>query len=89
MSVQGAHVPPNYDLPRVKKRKRLTPREQEIFTNRVVKAYQKGASIRDIMAETGRSYGFIHRIIDQSSEVQMRSRGGTNHHPVSRKTPQQ
>ena len=80
-------MPPGY-LPRIKKRKRLTAREQEAFTNRVVTAYQQRATIRDIMAETGRSYGVMHRIIDQSPKVQMRPRGGPNHHPVSRKTSQ-
>jgi hypothetical protein len=40
-----------------------------------VKRYQGGESIRAIAASTGRSYGFIHRLLTESG-VQLRPRGG-------------
>jgi hypothetical protein len=41
-------------------------------------AYEKGASIRRLVAETGRSYGSIHSMLRESGAT-MRSRGGPNH----------
>jgi hypothetical protein len=43
--------------------------------------YTKGASIRDLAVETGRSYGFVHRLLVEA-EVPLRGRGGA---PKSRK----
>ena len=39
------------------------------------KKYEKGASIRALAESTGRSYGFIHRMLSQAG-VTRRSRGG-------------
>ena len=41
-------------------------------------AYEGGASIRTLVASTGRSYGSIHSMLLQSGTT-MRSRGGPNH----------
>ncbi len=41
-------------------------------------AYEGGASIRNLAASTGRSYGSIHSMLLQSGTT-MRSRGGPNH----------
>ncbi|OFJ51839.1 helix-turn-helix domain-containing protein [Mycolicibacterium grossiae] len=41
-------------------------------------AYEKGASIRSLVASTGRSYGSIHAMLRESGTT-MRSRGGPNH----------
>jgi hypothetical protein len=81
-------LPATYGLPYVGKHKRLTPKERQGFADQVVKAYEQGASIRAVMRESGRSYGHIHRILAADPSVRMRTRGGANHHPVSRKTPQ-
>ena len=43
--------------------------------------YAGGASIRDLAVETGRSYGFVHRLLVEA-EVPLRGRGGA---PRSRK----
>lgn len=40
-------------------------------------AYEGGASIRTLVASTGRSYGSIHSLLLQSGAT-MRSRGGPN-----------
>ena len=41
-------------------------------------AYEKGASIRSLVATTGKSYGSIHSLLRESGTT-MRSRGGPNH----------
>ena len=41
-------------------------------------AYEGGASIRTLVASTGRSYGSIHSMLRESGAT-MRSRGGPNH----------
>ena len=40
--------------------------------------YERGASIRNLAATTGRSYGSIHGMLRESGTT-MRSRGGPNH----------
>jgi hypothetical protein len=39
------------------------------------KKYEGGKSIRDLAAETGRSYGFVHRVLSESGAT-LRGRGG-------------
>ncbi len=46
-------------------------------------AYEGGASIRSLVATTGRSYGSIHSMLIESGTA-MRSRGGPNHTARSR-----
>ena len=41
-------------------------------------AYERGASIRSLVATTGRSYGSVHSLLRESGTT-MRSRGGPNH----------
>jgi len=41
-------------------------------------AYEKGASIRNLAAATGRSYGSVHGMLRESGAA-MRGRGGPNH----------
>ena len=40
--------------------------------------YERGASIRTLVANTGHSYGSIHTMLRESG-TPMRSRGGPNH----------
>ncbi len=40
--------------------------------------YEHGASIRKLVASTGRSYGSIHSMLRESGTT-LRSRGGPNH----------
>ncbi|MCU0297354.1 MAG: helix-turn-helix domain-containing protein [Candidatus Nanopelagicales bacterium] len=58
-----------------KKGRRITGAEREKMTASLKKQYDKGASIRELAAETGRSYGFVHRLLVES-ETQLRGRGG-------------
>jgi hypothetical protein len=46
--------------------------------NELRSAYEGGASIRTLVATTGRSYGSIHSMLRESGTA-MRSRGGPNH----------
>jgi predicted transcriptional regulator len=39
--------------------------------------YERGASIRELADEYGRSYGFIHRLLSESL-VELRGRGGVH-----------
>ena len=46
-------------------------------------AYEGGASIRTLVASTGRSYGSVHSMLRESGTA-MRSRGGPNHRTRAR-----
>lgn len=50
-------------------------REPETTADRIVSLYRSGWSIRAVAAQTGRSYGFVHRVLTASG-VQIRHRGG-------------
>lgn len=53
-----------------------TTRDQ--LSHELRSAYEGGASIRTLVAATGRSYGAIHAMLRESG-TSMRSRGGPNH----------
>ena len=57
------------------KGKRITGAERESLAKDLKKRYSAGASIRELAAETNRSYGFIHRLLSDSG-VKLRGRGG-------------
>jgi transposase len=59
----------------VKKGARLTGGDREEMAKTVTSMYGQGKSIRDISAETGRSYGFVHRVLTES-DTALRGRGG-------------
>ena len=63
------------DSPIIKKGARITGGERSTLADDLKAKYASGASIRALAAETGRSYGFVHRILSES-EVSLRSRGG-------------
>ena len=53
-------------------------RSRDQVLNELRSAYEGGASIRTLVASTGRSYGSIHSMLRESGTT-MRSRGGPNH----------
>lgn len=59
----------------VKKGARITGPDRDKLAGELTKKYSGGASIRALAEETGRSYGFVHRILTEN-EVSLRSRGG-------------
>ncbi len=65
----------------VKKGTRLTGDDRAKMATTVTRMYSQGKSIRDISAETGRSYGFVHRVLSEN-DVTLRGRGG----PTRRRT---
>jgi len=59
----------------VKKGARITGEDRTKLAGELTKKYSQGASIRALAEETGRSYGFVHRLLTEN-EVALRSRGG-------------
>jgi hypothetical protein len=59
----------------LKKGARITGGDRSKLAADLKKKYSGGASIRELAAETGRSYGFVHRILAESG-VTLRGRGG-------------
>ena len=62
------------DAKPIKKGANITGAERAELAAKIVKKYTDGASVRAIAEETGRSFGFVHRLLAEH-EVPMRSRG--------------
>ena len=62
--------------------KKLNKSRDQVL-HRVAQCYEGGASIRSLVATTGRSYGSIHGMLRESGTT-MRSRGGPNHRSARR-----
>lgn len=54
---------------------RITGSTKDKLAADLRKKYEQGASIRALAESTGRSYGFVHRVLSESG-VQLRGRGG-------------
>nr|WP_281259445.1 helix-turn-helix domain-containing protein [Prauserella shujinwangii] len=63
------------DVADLKKGARITGNTRDKLAADLKKKYEKGASIRALAESTGRSYGFVHRVLSESG-VQLRGRGG-------------
>ncbi|MGH3322397.1 MAG: helix-turn-helix domain-containing protein [Streptosporangiaceae bacterium] len=59
----------------LKKGTRVTGAERDKLAAELKKKYDSGQSIRALAAATGRSYGFVHRILTESG-ARLRGRGG-------------
>ena len=57
------------------KGRRITGADRDRLSTDLRGRYERGASIRDLAADTGRSYGFIHRVLTESGAT-LRGRGG-------------
>lgn len=55
-----------------------TDKSRDELLTELRSAYEQGASIRSLVATTGRSYGSVHSMLRESGAT-MRSRGGPNH----------
>jgi predicted transcriptional regulator len=60
---------------KVAKGARIAGVERERLTSTLRTQYEAGASLRELAEETGRSYGFVHRILTDAG-VTLRGRGG-------------
>lgn len=59
----------------LRKGSRVTGAEREKLAAELKRRYDSGESIRSLAASTGRSYGFVHRMLSESG-VRLRGRGG-------------
>lgn len=59
----------------VKKGARITGADRDKLAAQITKKYEGGASIRELAESTGRSYGFVHRVLSEGGAT-MRGRGG-------------
>ena len=59
----------------LKKGTRITGAERDKLATDLRKRYEKGQSIRVLAETSGRSYGFVHRILSESGAT-LRGRGG-------------
>ena len=59
----------------LKKGTRVTGSDRNKLAADLKKRYDSGESIRALAATTGRSYGFVHRILTENG-VSLRGRGG-------------
>jgi Helix-turn-helix domain len=59
----------------LKKGSRVTGSERDRLASDLRRKYDGGESIRALASSTGRSYGFVHRILSESG-APLRSRGG-------------
>ena len=57
------------------KGRRITGSDRDRLSIELKRRYEAGASIRELAADTGRSYGFVHAVI-RDSGAKMRGRGG-------------
>lgn len=77
------HADPSVAAPRgenwrLKRSARITAPQRAQIADRLRERYAQGASIRALASETGRSYGFVHRLLTETGVV-LRGRGGANH----------
>jgi hypothetical protein len=59
----------------LKKGSRITGSERDKLSGDLRKKYEAGQSIRLLAESSGRSYGFVHRILSESGTT-LRGRGG-------------
>jgi hypothetical protein len=66
----------------LRKGTRVTGTERDKLATDLKKRYDSGESIRALAHGTGRSYGFIHRILTETG-VALRGRGGATRKAVA------
>ncbi len=68
----------------LKKGARITGEDRSKLAVDLKKQYDKGRSIRELADSSGRSYGFVHRVLSESG-VTLRGRGGATRAKVKGK----
>ena len=66
----------------LKKGSRVTGGDRDKLANELKKKYEAGQSIRLLAQASGRSYGFVHRILSESGAT-LRGRGGATRRKAS------
>ena len=64
-----------WDVAELKKGSRVTGGDRDKMAVDLKKRYEGGESIRLLAESSGRSYGFVHRILNESGAT-LRGRGG-------------
>jgi Helix-turn-helix domain len=67
----------------LRKGTRVTGSDRSELANNLKNRYDSGESIRALANATGRSYGFIHRLLTETG-VELRGRGGATRGSASR-----
>ena len=70
----------------LKKGTRVTGADRTKLASDLKKRYDAGESIRSLAAATGRSYGFVHRILSENG-VSLRGRGGATRSALVPRSP--
>jgi hypothetical protein len=70
--------------PTLSKGSRITGTQRDALAARFAKKYESGQSIRKIVDDSGRSYGFVHGLLSETG-VELRGRGGATR--GTKKTP--
>ena len=70
-----------HDVAELKKGSRVTGGERDKLAEDLKKRYEGGESIRLLAESSGRSYGFVHRILNESGAT-LRGRGGATRRKV-------
>jgi hypothetical protein len=73
--IEGRTHDQEADVAQLTKGRRITGDERGSLSDQLRREYEQGRSIRAIAAETGRSYGFVHRVLLESGTT-LRGRGG-------------
>ncbi|MGI5161987.1 helix-turn-helix domain-containing protein [Microbispora sp. CA-102843] len=60
---------------KLRKHQRVTGPAREALKAELKRRYASGESIRELSVATGRSYGFVHRLLEESGAL-LRPRGG-------------
>lgn len=63
-------------MPQLPKHSRITGMRRAQVGAALARQYERGQSIREIAEAIGRSYGFVHRILGEQSDLVLRGRGG-------------
>lgn len=66
----------------LRKGSRVTGNDRSELATKLKTRYDSGESIRALAAATGRSYGFIHRLLTETG-VKLRGRGGATRGAVT------
>jgi hypothetical protein len=66
----------------LKKGSRVTGSDRESLAKDLKDRYEAGESIRVLAESSGRSYGFVHRILNESGAT-LRGRGGATRRKTS------
>ena len=66
----------------LKKGSRVIGEDRDSLSDQLKGKYEGGASIRALAEESGRSYGFVHRILSEAG-ASLRGRGGATRRKTS------